>query len=61
MYVPTALGSATLISTNSKLTSDQKAAINRMVRGQRLTFDGITAKSPSGRIIELQGIILTID
>jgi gliding motility-associated protein GldM len=61
LYVPTALGSATLTSNSSKLTSDQKAAISKMVRGQRLTFDGITAKSPTGRIIELQGIILTID
>jgi gliding motility-associated protein GldM len=58
---PGSFGSVGVISNSSKLTPEQKTQIAKMTRGQRLYFDDITAKSPTGKIIALPAISLKID
>jgi gliding motility-associated protein GldM len=58
---PGSFGSVPVISSSSKLTTEQKSNITKMTKGQKLMFDDITAKSPTGKIIGLPPIVLTID
>jgi hypothetical protein len=53
-------GEKTLRSTSPAFTSEQKALINSLTKGQRVIFDGIKAKGPDG-IRDLLGINLQIN
>jgi gliding motility-associated protein GldM len=58
---PGSFGNIPVISNSSKLTPEQKTQLAKMTKGQRLIFDEITARGPTGKIIGLSPIILQID